>query len=375
MEEPALRSYQLISADSHVNPPPTFWRDYLPAKFRDDAPRVETTDEGDFVIFEGTRKMFGTLGGIGHKDTKDFKHVGKQSDTAQGGWDPKVRVSDLDLDGVDAEVIFGGGPLETQSAELYEESFHAYNRWLADFCQHAPDRFLGVAYVPVLDAERAAQTVRKSVQQGFKGVLIPSFPPVPGEYKGGMMGGDHSRNYCGAEWKPFWDAVADTGAVLHMHLGARPVSGIPEMFLTDMLMSKISMAEPLSLLIFNGVFERYPQVKLVSVESNIGWFPFAKEYMDKTYEKHRYWTHTELQKLPSETWDEHIYATFLHDKAGIALRHQVGVENIMWSSDYPHSETTFPESRKDIEEHFADVPDDETYKIVCGNAVGLYGLG
>ncbi len=160
-----MRAYRLISADSHVNPPPAFWRDYLPAKYRDEAPRVETTDEGDFVTFEGTRKMFGTLGGIGHKDTKDFKHVGKQSDTAAGGFDPEARISDLDLDGVDAEVIFGGGPLETKSAELYEESFHAYNQWLADFCKHAPDRFLGVAYVPVLDPERAAQTVRKSVDQ------------------------------------------------------------------------------------------------------------------------------------------------------------------------------------------------------------------
>ncbi len=121
----SMRSYRLISADSHVNPPPSFWRDYLPAKYRDQAPRVETSDEGDFVIFEGTRKMFGTLGGIGHKDAKDFKHVGKQSDTAAGGWDPEVRVSDLDLDSVDAEVIFGGGPLETKSAELYEASFHA----------------------------------------------------------------------------------------------------------------------------------------------------------------------------------------------------------------------------------------------------------
>jgi predicted TIM-barrel fold metal-dependent hydrolase len=194
-------------------------------------------------------------------------------------------------------------------------------------------------------------------------------------YKGGMMGGDHSRHYYTEEWTPLWNAIADTGVILHMHLGARPVSGVPGMFLTDMLMSKISMAEPLSLLIFNGLFERYPTVKLVSVESNMAWFPFAKEYMDKTYQKHRYWTKTELKKLPSEYWDEHIYSTFLHDKAGVELRHSIGIDNIMWSSDYPHSETTFPESRKDVEEHFANVPADETFKMVCGNAVRLYGLG
>ena len=108
-----MRSYQLISADSHVNPPPTFWRDYLPAKFRDQAPRVETTDEGDFVIFEGTRKMFGTLGGIGHKKTQDFKAVGKQSDTAEGGYDPAARIVDLDLDVtvmlLDPGLDLGGG--------------------------------------------------------------------------------------------------------------------------------------------------------------------------------------------------------------------------------------------------------------------------
>ena len=369
-----MRSYALISADSHANPIPTFWREYLPAQFRDRAPTMESTDEGDYVIFEGTRKLFGTLAGVGGKDTKDYKHVGKVSDTREGGWDPAARIADLDLDGVDAEVIFGGGPLKTSDPELYEASFHAYNRWLADFCSHAPDRLLGVAYVPVLDAGRAAQCVRAAADQGYRGVLIPSFPPTPGQYNDGMMGGDHTRHYANEEWDPFWRAVVDTGMVLHMHLGARPVSGIPEMFLTDMLMSKISMAEPLSLLVFNGVFERYPEVKLVSVESNIGWFPFAKEYMDKTYEKHRYWTHTELKKWPSEYWDAHIYATFLHDRAGIELRHSVGIDNIMWSSDYPHSETTFPESRQDVEQHFAAVPADETQKMVCGNAVRLYRL-
>jgi predicted TIM-barrel fold metal-dependent hydrolase len=370
-----MRSYELISADSHVNPLPTFWRDYLPAKYRDRAPRLESTDEGDFVVFEGQRRIFATLGGIGGKDTRQYKHVGKVSDTRVGGWDPKARLADLDLDGVDAEVLFGGGPLRTSDPELYEASFDAYNRWLADFCGHAPERFLGVAYIPVLDPQRAAQTVRDAAQRRFRGVLIPSFPPKAGEYTDGMMGGDHSRHYGGAEWKPFWDAVTDTGLVLHMHLGARPVSGIPELFLTDMLMSKISMAEPLSLLIFTGVFERYPQVRLVSVESNIGWFPFAKEYMDKTFEKHRYWTRTELKRLPSEYWNEHIYATFLHDKAGIELRHSVGVDNIMWSSDYPHSETTFPESRKDVAEHFAGLPAEETRKMTCGNAMRLYRLG
>jgi predicted TIM-barrel fold metal-dependent hydrolase len=346
-----MRSYQLISADSHVNPVPTFWREYLPPKYREQAPRLESTSEGDFIIY-----------------------VGKVSDTREGGWNPQVRLADLDLDGVDAEVLFGGGPLRTKDPELYEASFHAYNRWLADFCAHAPDRFLGVAYVPVLDPQRAAQAVRDAARQGFRGVLIPSFPPRKGEYTDGMMGGDHGRHYGTPEWTPLWDAVVDTGVVLHMHLGARPVSGVPELYLTDMLMSKISMAEPLSLLFFNGVFERYSQVRLVSVESNIGWFPFAKEYMDKTYERHRHWTRTHLRKLPSEYWGQHIYATFLHDRAGILMRHEIGVDNIMWSSDYPHSETTFPESRRDVAEHFANIPADETRRMVCDNAVRLYGL-
>src|SRR5688500_10125099 len=103
--------YSVISADSHVNPPPTFWREYLPAKFREAAPRVEETDEADYIVFEGERRVVNLLGGLAGKDAKDYKMTGKLSETPAGGWDPRARLADLDLDGLDAEILFGGGPL------------------------------------------------------------------------------------------------------------------------------------------------------------------------------------------------------------------------------------------------------------------------
>ena len=189
------------------------------------------------------------------------------------------------------------------------------------------------------------------------------------------MGGDHTRHYANEEWDPFWRAVVDTGMVLHMHLGARPVSGIPEMFLTDMLMSKISMAEPLSLLIFNGVFERYPEVKLVSGREQHRLVPLRQGVHGQ-----------DLREAP--LLDPHRAEEVAERILGRAhLRHfparpgryraaPLGGDptTSCGPSDYPHSETTFPESRQDVEQHFAAVPADETQKMVCGNAVRLYRL-
>ncbi|MCH7552619.1 MAG: amidohydrolase [Chloroflexi bacterium] len=357
------RTYNIISADSHVNPPPTFWRDYLPERYRAMAPTVESTDEGDFILFEGRKTPFIMLSALAGKKAEDYKFSGKMEETRPGGWDPRERVKDLDLDGLDAEVLYGGGPLRTENRELAVASYRAYNEWLADFCKVAPDRFFGIAYIPMWEMDEALDEVRHAVKIGLRGCLIQAFPPDGGDYTD-------------AKWEVLWNTLEELGLSAQMHVG---ISGtrVPRFdhhFLPDLLMSKFSMAEPIANFIFSGILEKHPKLNVVEVEGGVGWCAFANHYMDHIWEKHRYWTKNALKERPSFYFQRQVKGTFLDDPVAISERHTIGIQCIMWSSDYPHSETSWPDSRGNIDRHFKGVPADERFDIVCGNAVKLYNI-
>jgi predicted TIM-barrel fold metal-dependent hydrolase len=372
---------EIIDADAHVNPSADMWVDYLPPSLRELAPKIESGEDCDYVVFEGKRRKVNLIAAQAGRRGKDFKMHGRVSDARSGGWLPNARLEDMNQDGIDAAVLFGGGPLGTSNMELYRASFGAYNRWLADFCQHAPSRFVGVGYVPMEDVDEAITMMRDFVKRGLKAVNIPAFPM-------GKLGalnttdvqtlaltGDvnSERSYADPEFDPFWKTVCDLGIPVTIHLGGRLVRFTnPKFFLSDMLMSKFGMAEPIAIMIYGGVFQRFPDLKLVSVEGGVGWFAFAANYMDETWKKQRYWVKSVLEREPSYFWERNIYGSFIHDRAGIQMRHLAGAGNIMWSSDYPHSETTFPESRQTIERLFEGVPKEERDMITGGRAKALY---
>src|SRR2546428_183898 len=185
-----MKDYHLISSDSHVNIPDDAWQQYLDPEFRDRAPRVERTDEGDFRVFEGKRTPIMTLDNLAGKKPEEFKlNVRKLEEQRSGAWDPAERLKDMDTDGVDAEVLYVGGPLMTTDVELHLNSVRGYNRWLADYCSHAPDRLLGMAAIPINTPERAAEEIRfAAAQPGLAGGEKPRFPP------GGA--------FCGVEREP-----------------------------------------------------------------------------------------------------------------------------------------------------------------------------
>ncbi|HEX7858672.1 MAG TPA: amidohydrolase family protein [Sphingobium sp.] len=379
----------IVDADAHVNPSHDMWRDYLPESLRQLAPRIEHGDDADYVIFEGNRRKISLINAQAGRKGKDFKMSGRVSDARSGGWMPVARLEDMDQDGIDAAVLFGGGPLGTANNDLYKASFGAYNRWLADFCAHDKNRFLGVGYIPMQDVDEAITMMRECVGLGLKSVNIPAFPMAPvgslngGDAKSGFdaqaraLSGDvnSERSYADPEFDPFWKAACDLGIPITIHLGGRiPRFTQPKWFLSDLLMSKFAMGETIAIMIFGGVFQRFPDLKLVSVESGVGWFAFAANYMDETWNKQRYWVNSPLEKEPSFFMDRNIYGSFIHDRAGILMRDFPGAGNIMWSSDYPHSETTFPHSQEVIEKLFEGVPDDDKKMILGGRAKTLFNL-
>ena len=372
------RQYKLVSADGHVNPLPTFWKEYLPKRFQDSAPRLEQTGDGDFVVFEGKRTPFLIIGSLAGTDVKDYKVTGTVKETRPGGWEPRERLKDLAIDDVDAEVLYGGGPLSTSDPEMHLASYRAYNTWLSDFCSQAPDQLLGMAYIPIGNVEKAIDELRFAAGRGLRGVVIPAYPPDEGATEGGaIMPGDPNseRSYGDPEFEPFWQAAVELNMPLNVHLGARRADLRPHRFLPAMTGSKLALGEVVAVFVFSGILQRHPGLKFVSVESGVGWFAFCAEYMDHVWDRHRYWTESPLEERPSFYMNRQVYGTFLDDKVGVQLRNVAGAHNIMWSSDYPHSETTWPNSWKMIEEHFVGVPEDEKQRIICGNVVDLYQLG
>lgn len=378
----------IVDADSHIDPPYDMWKDYLPTHMKELAPYIEEGEECDFVVFEGSRKPVRMISNQAGRAGKDFKMVGKLSEQ-RAAWDPAQRLADMDTDGIDAAILFGGGPLGTFNSELYIASYDAYSRWVMDFCAADPRRLVPIGYVPMRDIDETIELVKRLAKMGFKAINIPAFPQNPDGWsttsgvkalKEGQISaltGDPkgARQYWQPEFDPLWSTICDNGLVTTFHLGARvPRFGEKQFFLADMPMSKLAMAEPIAIMIFNGIFQRFPDLKVATVESGVGWFAWFAEYMDRTWEKQRYWTESVLTEKPSFFMDRNVYGSFIQDRPGILLRDQPGAGNIMWSSDYPHSETTFPRSREVILRDFEGIPTEDTRAIICNRARELYGL-
>jgi predicted TIM-barrel fold metal-dependent hydrolase len=377
---------RVVDADSHLDPPYEMWADYLPRHLRELAPRIEVGEEHDWIVFEGRRRPVMMISNQAGRTGKEYKMFGRRSEMRKT-WQPEQRLSDMDTDGIDAAVLFGGGPLGTANSELYIASFEAYNRWIWDFCRANRRRLVPVGYLPMREVDETLRMVRDLAQLGFRSVNIPAFPQSAdgittsakaqnvqsgqGAALTGNPGGN--RSYADPEFDQLWATLSELNMTVTMHLGGRvPRFGEKKYFLPDLVMSKVAMAEPVAIFIYNAIFQRFPTLRLVIVESGVGWLSWMAEYMDRTWERQRYWTESPLTEKPSFFMDRNVYGSFIHDRVGILNREIPGGRNIMWSSDYPHSETSFPHSLDVIARDFEGIPEADVREITCERARRVY---
>ncbi len=374
----------IVDADAHMDPPYEMWKDYLPAHLADLAPQIEHGEEHDWIVFEGNRRPVMMISNQAGRKGQDYKMVGRRAEM-RPVWLPETRLDDMTTDGMDAAILFGGGPLGTANPDLYIASFDAYNRWLWDFCGADRKRLVPVGYVPMRDVDESCAMIRKLAQMGFTTINIPAFPMDPDVPKAGgfsaqalgLSGNPNGeRSYIDPEFDKLWETVTELDISLTMHLGGRvPRFGNKQHFLPDLVMSKTAMAEPVAIMIYGALFQRFPKLRLAIVESGVGWMSWMAEYMDRTWERQRYWTDSPLKEKPSVFMDRNVYGSFIHDRVGILNRNIPGGKNIMWSSDYPHSETTFPNSLSVIERDFEGIPEADINEIVCERAKRFYKVG
>jgi predicted TIM-barrel fold metal-dependent hydrolase len=234
----------------------------------------------------------------------------------------------------------------------------------------------------MLDVQTTVNMMHEARKNGACAINLPAFPQSAAAFTKrdsqfqALTGDQHgTRQYRDADFDPIWAAAVELDLAVTFHLGAR-VSRFGDKinFLPDISMGKVAMLEPVGILIYGGVFDRFPKLRIGLIEAGAGWLPWAATYMDRTWEMQRYWTECTIKHAPSFYFDQNIYASFISDPIAVKLRHEIGCKNIMWSSDYPHSETTFPHSHKVIAHNFEGVPAQERDWILAGCAEKFFGL-
>jgi predicted TIM-barrel fold metal-dependent hydrolase len=376
--------YQRISADCHIDLPwipPDLFTANASAALKDRMPFVKDGADGPFwTAKNGTN--FGLWGGVGPAGSKyeAGKHhrvdvmasTGLYDDGRKGvarPTDPVLRAKDMDRDGVQAEVIYGilGAATRLNDHEAATEMFHIYNDWLVEFCRHDPERFIGLACLPYGDIDAAVQEVYRVAKLGLRGMELscswdmePMWHPT---------------------WEPLWKAVNDVNLPLHFHtFPALPPSVLENQkgltrraaFFTVVSAFQMNLVNILAAIIGAAVLERYPNVRIAFGESGIGWVPYALDRMDFEWEDR--FTDLGLKMKPSDYWRRQCKATFQFDRIGTKLIDDMGVETLMWGSDYPHGDGVWPDSTKYIAEQFGHLPSDVMHKMTCENAGRFYGL-
>jgi predicted TIM-barrel fold metal-dependent hydrolase len=349
----------------------------MPSRFQDRAPHLISQEDGDWWYCDG-HKVTGT--GAGSQTGRRFEEPDALSRTDRfahirpGGYMPDARIQDMDIDGVAAEVVYPtvGFVLYNmvRDSELLSACFRAYNDWIAEFCNAYPQRLKGVALINLDDVQEGVEELQRARQLGLVGALIAAYPWL-------------ERPYSQAEYDPFWAASQDLGMPLGMHIatyrpgsdqlhGFQNVDTLSPAFLTNTdHWVRMSLAD----MIFAGVFERYPQLKVGTVEQELSWIPHFLDRLDYTYTQRArrdYWYRFQDEVLPSDFFRQNVFCSFQEDVMGIRDRAIIGIENLMWGSDYPHQESTWPKSREILEKILVDVPENEKVLIAGENVARWY---
>ncbi len=366
----------LISSDSHVLEPSDLWTKGLPAAMRSRAPRVAYSEQRGFWTFgcdevKPQSITFSFVAGVDLDDLGEMHRAGYAA-ARPGGWDPKERLGDMAVDGVSAEVLYpslGLGLYWIQDPAFQEACFRTYNDWLIEYCAATPDRLIGIAMISMWNVDNAVAELRRCKDAGLRGGMIWLRPP-------------DSHSFQSTDNDPFWAASQELDMPVALHILTdygvtkwrvenNPTG--PNRYRGSVLMQyEIEMT--LFDLIFSGVLERFPDLKIVSVENEYNWLASLLVRMDKGYERFRRESPLSLTMRPSDYVRRQVRATFFNDALGPLTLPYIGADLLMWSSDYPHQNSTWPNSRQVIERDLGQLPAADREKLVSRNVIELHKL-
>ena len=374
----------LISADSHVVEPPDLWQERIDTRFRPLAPRL-LEDRGHHRWIVGEDVNLGSMGapsqaGRRYEDLSGLSLAARMEEVPDAAHDPDARITAMARDGVDAEMVYStiGTRIYTSSVggELMSACFRAMNDWTAEFISACPRKLAGAALINVEDVGDAVKELRRCANSGLRAAAIPTYPSDDAPYRL-------------PTYDPLWTTAESLNLPLSMHAGSeRPGPGrfslgdfaMPEQKSGDAAFRSTyhywamrSVAD----MVFAGVFQRHPDLRLAVVEHDVGWVPHFIRRMDMTYSEHNYVTEIRFANdaLPSDFIRRNVYFTFMEDPVFVPLLSFVGADRVMWGSDYPHRESTWPRSREVLARVLKGISDEDQRLITYTNAADLYGLG
>ncbi len=388
-----MKKLKAISADSHVNEPPDIFKKFFPAKLQDRAPKIVDLDNGgqawqiegtDFPIpfspsavnYRSQKRFDRSNYKEKFLETKDgVKRGVRYEDIMPGSWDPTARLEEQDEDHVDGEVLYNspqiwGAVKEMDDPELQLACFKAYNNWMAEFCAHDPERLIGVGLVPVTGVDDAIAEMQRCVDElKLPTVAIESYPS--GDYLNPSKEDDK-----------FWAAARELDIPVSLHLSISvPASAARSLEKGDL--NKIRKAtasghyaKVFEKLVLTGVFDRFPELIFVGAEVNGAWVPHYLETFDRNFIKHADDLPVRPQLRPSDYFARNAYITFIIDQVAVNNRHLIGVDRMMWNSDFPHSVSNWPIDVELAEAQMkvADVPTDEWDRMLWRTCADLYKI-
>lgn len=364
-----------ISTDDHCWEKPDTWTSRVPARFRDDCPQVRHTDEGDVWWYAGEIvRPLGT-GCAAMRPARDA--VMSWSDVPKAAYEASERLRYMDQDGVAAEVLFpqaagfGGGPFVTTRGDpdLRLACVRAYNDYLTEEWSDVSPRFVAQCLVPIWDVELAVAEAQRAHELGHRSLVWTAAPQ--------RFGFPHFND---RYWDPLWATLQERSMPVCLHIGSAGIDHNEWEDWSAMRRTSINSVNAITSnvhvmanLIFSGVLDRFPELRFISVESGLGWVPYLLETADHQYEAQHLWDEG-MTIRPSEYFKRQCYVNFWYEVTGIEQRHRIGVENILWEADFPHPTSTYPNSRKAIEESLAGVPADEQALMLHDNAAALFRI-
>ena len=389
----------IISVDDHVVEPANLWIDRLPSKYHDVGPRIKRAPMGEVTFIGGKltikpgsegapadwwryedlrRPLLRVDSAVGvPRDQVTMSGI-TFDDMRPGSFEQKSRLEDMDVNHIEASLCFPTFPrfcgqtfTEAKDKELALLCVQAYNDWMVDeWCAGSDGRLIPLVIVPLWDANLAADEVRRNAARGVRAVCFSEIPAYLG-----LPSIHDPDNY----WDPFFAACDETSMIVNMHIGSSskmPSTSVDAPAAVGSSLTHINAELSMTDFLFSGLFERFSNLKVAYSEGQIGWIPYLLHRMDVVWEDNRGWggVADKVPNPPSTYFPDHVFGCFFDDPNGLKLIDEIGADNITYESDYPHSDSTWPNTAQLALEQMAGLSDEQIWKVVRGNAIKLFGL-
>jgi predicted TIM-barrel fold metal-dependent hydrolase len=365
----------LVSVDDHLVEPPDLFEGHLAAKYADRAPKTIRTDDGSDVWVFGDQMLPNVgLNAVAGRPKSEYGVDPTAFDEMRPGcYDVHERIKDMNAAGVLASMNFPSFPgfsgrlfAADPDKDLALALIQAYNDWHIDeWCGAYPGRFIPMALPVLYDVDVAVGEVKRVAAKGCHSITFTENPAALGY-----------PSYHDEYWDPFWAACVDNDIVISVHLGSsgQLVVTAPNAPVDVMItLQPMNICQAAADILWSRVIKQFPDIKFALTEGGTGWIPYFLDRIDRTYDMHSAWTGQDFgDKVPSDVFREHFLTCFIVDPVGIQLRNYIGIDNICWELDYPHSDSSWPTPGETLMAAASDVPDDELNKMTHENAMRWY---